>query len=147
MDRTVSEDTPITIAIVLALWAAAVLGGWAGGIFAKLDDEELVTLSVFAVLFALGTWSLDPAVRAFALRHVAIGPVALGLDAIVMIDAFLLASGEGFARLASMPNVAVLLFVLPLATAATAAAISRLGGARRIRSARGKSPGATPAAT
>ncbi len=133
MDRTdiASEDTRITVGVALALWGGTVVGAGASGLFEKLAIEELVALAAFATIFALATYVLDPAVRAFvdARRH--LWSAALVLDAAVAL---------------AYPHAATLLFVLPLAAVATLAALNRRE-APRLKSARAKSPGASPAAT
>ena len=133
MDRTdfASEDTRITVGAALAVWGGTVAGAGASGLFEKFSLEELVALAAFATVFALVTYFLDPAVRAFvdSRRH-------------LWVAAFVLDAGVALAY----PHAATLLFALPLAAVATAAALGRLG-APQLKSARGKSPGASPAAT
>jgi hypothetical protein len=149
MDRrnSVREDTSITVAAVLVLWVLAVLGASVAGVFEKLALEEIAALSAFATLFAVGALRLDPELRAFTRERFVTMPVALVLDAILLIEASIaLRGGIAPDALGTLPHALVLLFVMPVAAAASWAALERLGG-RRVRSARGKSPGASPAAT
>ena len=142
------EDIRITVISSVALWASAVLGAAMTGLFAKLSVEETVTLIAFATAFALAAYRFDSGVRAFATRHPSTLAAALGLDAVAAIEiAFVLHAGNAGEALATLPHAAVLAFLLPLAAVASVAALARAGAARKVSSAREKSPGASPAAT
>jgi hypothetical protein len=146
--RIVREDMQVTLLIVTALWGAAVLGAWAADVFDKLATEEIVTLAFFATAFAVGAYRLDSELRAFGRGHPATLTVASVLDAIVLAKVGFIAE-SGIASGSAMPLslAATLLFLLPLGAATTWAAVDGIGERRRLSSARGKSPGATPAAT
>ncbi len=148
MDLANREDIRVTVITAVALWAAAVAGAAAAGLFGKLSVEEIMALIAFATAFALAAYGLDPGVRAFATRHPATSAAALILDAIAVVEvATVLRAANPDQVLGTLPHAAALLFFLPLAAVASIAALARLGEARRVRSARGKSPGASPAAT
>jgi hypothetical protein len=150
MDRTdtIREDVTVTLFIVLALWALAVAAAMVEGVFAKLAVEEIVALTLFATGFSLTTYALDNGIHGFVMRHRATTLAALVLDALLVIDGlFAWRQGLGSEALGSFPQPGMLLFVLPLAAVATWAAFARRGATKRVSSRRGKSPGASPAAT
>src|SRR5436305_626591 len=99
------------IALALALWGIAVIDGWHDGVFAKLADEELAALALFAFAYAPAAYLLDRELRAFA--HAASGfagtlmlvDVALALTARAAC-----ATSETWSTLAGTPVFAVLVF-------------------------------------
>jgi hypothetical protein len=129
-DQTLPEDARVTLGAAIAVWGATVVGAAASGLFELLVVEESVTLVAFATIFALATYLLDPAVRAYvdAFRYRAV--IAIVLDVSVAL---------------AWTSVPALLFGLPLAAVATLAALAR--GKTRVTSREAKSPGARPAAT
>ena len=58
------ENTPRVIAIAIAFFGALAAIAWADGVFARLANEELAALAVFAAGFAALTYLADPQVRA-----------------------------------------------------------------------------------
>jgi len=145
---TLREDVPLTLLTVLALWALAVTAAMVGGLFQKFGFEEIAALSIFATGFSLATYALDAELHDLVARHRATVPVALVLDVLLLVDGlFAWRHGVGSDALGVFPQPAVLLFILPLGAVATWAAFHRLATAKRVSSARGKSPGASPAAT
>jgi hypothetical protein len=141
-----TEDTKTTLAIGIALWAAAVAAGCAYGVFARLSPEEFAGLAVFASLAAAGAYWLDPNVRAFARSRArgamkAIAPATLAL---ALVD---LAASPWDARLAAWPHALVVLFLLPLGAAMVAAVLDARERPAPLTSPASKSPGARPAAT
>lgn len=144
--KPIPEDTRITVATTLSLWAGTVAAAAASGVFAKFSIEELATLAIFATVFAVATYALDPEVREYA-RAIPVARIALVLDAIVAIDAvYLLRAADWESIVSTLPHAVVVLFVLPLAAAISAAALNQREK-RALKSPRAKSPGATRVAT
>lgn len=146
----VQEDIPLTIAVTLGVWGAAVFGGATSGAFARLPFGVVTALAAFLTAFALGAAFLDAEVRAFLRAGAArVARVALLLDATLVAYALF---GPWDERLAAFPHAVALLFVLPLAAVASVATLSpspspKGEGSRLFRSPATKSPGARPAAT
>jgi len=130
-NSNVAEDPRVSIGVAIAVWGATVVGAAASGLFEKFALEETIALAAFAAAFALATYFLDASVRALvdSLRHRAAIAAALGI-------------GLAFA----WPNIAAVIFGLPIAAVFAATALARRE-APKVRSAAGKSPGARPAAT
>lgn len=63
--RSVPENTPRVLALGLLFFGALALLGWLDGVFARIGADTVLALAVFAALYALATYLLDPAVRAF----------------------------------------------------------------------------------
>ncbi len=142
------EDTFLTLAIALSLWAAAVVAAAGYGIFAKLSPATFAALAAFATTFAVGAYFLDERLRHFVKDSGRVAAIAVVLDATILAAiAGLVASGANWREIATqLPYAPVILFVVPLAASLQAALLD--GSApRRVTSPATKSPGATPAAT
>lgn len=66
-----TENTPRVVALAIAFFGGLAALGYAGGVFARLGTETVISLAVFALAFAVLTYRLDPGVRAFVNRLVA----------------------------------------------------------------------------
>jgi peptidoglycan/LPS O-acetylase OafA/YrhL len=143
-DPRITEDTRTTLAAALALWGAAVMAGSAAGIFARLSAEVILALGAFATMFASGAYFLDANVRRYVIDRRAAAAKGFALLAAIAVAGFAVAPSG--APLAALPNAALLLFVVPLATALAAALLDARSRAA-VRSPGSKSPAANPAAT
>jgi len=65
------ENTGRVIALAVAFFGGLAALGYAGGVFARLGTETVISLAVFAIAYAVLTYRLDPGVRAFVNRLVA----------------------------------------------------------------------------
>jgi hypothetical protein len=66
-----TENTPRVVALAIAFFGGLAALGYAGGVFARLGTETVISLAVFALAFVILTYGLDPGVRAFVNRLVA----------------------------------------------------------------------------
>jgi len=64
------ENTARVVALAAAFFGGLALLGYAGGVYARLGTETVMSLAIFAIAFAVLTWWLDPGVRAFVNRLV-----------------------------------------------------------------------------
>lgn len=128
------SDVPGTLALALALWAAAVTAGTHAGAFAKLAPGAFAALAVFATAFATGVVLLDARVRDWLGRHAAMGE---GFAAVgVAVLAVALGAGlarEGPVEPAAAPWAPIVLFVLPVTVAAVVATALAIRRERRSR--------------
>lgn len=128
------SDVPGTLALALALWAAAVAAGMHAGAFAKLPPGAFAALAVFATAFATGVVVFDARVRGWLGRHAAMGEGFAAAGVAVLAVAL----GAGLAReapvaLAAAPWAPIVLFVLPATVAAAVATGLAVRGARASR--------------
>lgn len=65
------ENTARVLAVATVFFGGLAALGYAGGLFARLGTETVISLAVFAIAFAALTWWLDPAVRGYLSRLVA----------------------------------------------------------------------------
>ena len=65
------ENTARVLAVAAVFFGGLAALGYAGGLFARLGTETVLSLAIFAIAFVALTWWLDPAVRAFVNRLVA----------------------------------------------------------------------------
>jgi hypothetical protein len=65
------ENTARVLAVAVAFFGGLAALGYAGGVFARLGTETVISLAVFAFAFSALTYRLDPAVRAFVNRLLA----------------------------------------------------------------------------
>ncbi len=140
------EHSARVLAVALAAWGLAVLGGATQGVFARLSAAELVALAIFAMLYAPATFLVDAVLRDFVVNAAGrlIAPAAIAADVAVAAAAVSLA-GEHGAWQASVGEPAygfVLLFVAPLAVVLHFAWLER--ASRRSPE---RSRGATPVST
>ena len=121
------SDMSRVLGLALILWGGAVAGAAVDGVFAKLADEELAALALFAFAYAPAAYLLDRELRAFA--HAASGfagtlmvvDVALALTARAAC-----ATSDTWSALAGTPVFAVVVFfAVPLALTLHVAAIDR----------------------
>jgi hypothetical protein len=63
-----SENTARVLALAFVFFGGLAALGYAGGVFARLGTETVISLAVFALAFCVLTYRLDPAVRAFVDR-------------------------------------------------------------------------------
>ena len=142
------EDTFLTLAVALSLWGAAVVAVAGYGVFAKLSPGEFAALTVFATVFAVGTYFLDARLRRFVKASGRVAAIAVVLDATALAAlAGLVALDTNWREMAAqLPYAPVILFVVPLAASLHAALLDGREP-RRVTSPERKSPGATPAAT
>jgi len=66
-----SENTARVLAVAVAFFGGLAALGYAGGVFARLGTETVISLVVFALAFSILTYRLDPGVREFVKRLVA----------------------------------------------------------------------------
>jgi hypothetical protein len=155
------ENTPLVLAVTLALWAGSVAAAGCEGVFAKLSPVTVVLLALFAAGFAAAGYALDRGLRSWAAQTAlpGLGLAALAADAILVATAIALAVADAPAleNVARFPYVMSTLFVAPLAVALHIAAFARArlvprqhGTSEddpRVSSKPARSPGANPAAT
>jgi hypothetical protein len=121
------RDVPLTLAVALTLWAAAVAAGTHAHVFARLGPGAYFALVVFATLFPTGVAIVDDRMRGWFRPR---GRLAAGFSAlgIAMLAA---AAGVGFSGgrgvdPAAAPWAPILLFGMPVTLALCVAAIASL---------------------
>lgn len=68
MRRLPRENTARVVTLALAFFGMLATLAWAEGVFARLEQETVVALAVFAAAFTAATYLLDRQVRAFVDR-------------------------------------------------------------------------------
>ena len=63
-----SENTARVLAVAVAFFGGLAALGYAGGVFARLGTETVISLAVFTIVYCVLTYFLDPGVRAFVSR-------------------------------------------------------------------------------
>ena len=66
-----SENTARVLVLAAAFFGGLAALGYAGGVFARLGTETVISLAVFAIAYCVLTYRLDSGVRAFVNRLVA----------------------------------------------------------------------------
>lgn len=136
------ERTGRVVAFSLTLWAGVVASAALEGVLAKLSDDTLVALAIFALVYASATWFVDAALRGYARESVR-WPLVIVAWLLVASLAWIAADGTHAASpLASWAGALAAFFAAPLAVVVTAAAVER-AWAPTLSPA--KRPGARPA--
>ncbi len=123
------RDVPLTLAVALALWAAAVAAGTQAGVFVRLGAGPYAALVAFAALFSAGTALVDERVRGwFGLRGGLAARLAALAIAALAVAAAIGASGAGAIDPAVGPWAPLLLFGVPVTLALGVLAVAPPGG-------------------
>src|SRR5207253_8454626 len=122
------------LVLALAIWGGTVALASVDGVLAKLPQEELAALALFAFAFAPACYFLDRNLRELAAPGRALAASLVAVNVALVVTAL-------FAR-----EMAVY-FVGPLALALHVAAVDRVLNRRRFNSRAGTSPGESRAVT
>jgi hypothetical protein len=137
-----SERTGRVVAFSLTLWGGLVASAAIDGVLAKLSDETLVALAIFALAYASATWFVDAALRGYARESVR-APLAVVAWMLVAALAWVAADAtHAVSPLATWAGALAAFFAAPLAVVVTAAAVERAWAATLSAA---KRPGARPA--
>lgn len=129
------DEVPATLGLAIALWAAAVAAGAQAGVFTRLQPQAYAALAAFAATFAIGVVMLDARVRGWLqARGPRTGAALLGGLSVLGLAAGLALDEPRAVNPAAGGWAMVVLFVLPLTSAAAAVTLSaalRPGGVAR----------------
>ncbi|HLX24581.1 MAG TPA: hypothetical protein VKR38_14635 [Usitatibacter sp.] len=134
MNLRMNEENARVLFAAIVVWAIAVAGAAAEGVFGKFDAKSVATFAVSVALYAFAAYRIDRGLHAF-IQGLPRGAIVAG--ALLSLGAFAAASAGHLRALA--------VFAAPLAAVACAAAVEKL--ATRPTKARAKSPGVSRAAT
>ncbi len=124
MENDDYRDVPLTLAVALTPWAAAVAAGTSAGVFSRLPGEALAALAAFATLYAPIAVLVDARVRGWFAAHgaAAAWTAALG-TALMLVVAGVALADAGAVSLARAPWAPIFLFGVPVTVASAVGAV------------------------